>query len=93
MKFEWDEQKRLSNLEKHGLDFADARHLFAGPVFVQTDNREQYGEDRSLGIGFLKATVAVVVFVEYVDENRCRIISMRKALKYERELFRRYLND
>ena len=37
--------------------------------------------------------VAIVVFVEFIDENRCRIISMRKALKYERELFRRYLND
>jgi uncharacterized DUF497 family protein len=23
MEFEWDEEKRLTNLEKHGLDFRD----------------------------------------------------------------------
>lgn len=27
MEFEWDEQKRLSNLAKHGLDFADVAQL------------------------------------------------------------------
>ncbi len=28
MMFEWDEDKRLLNLEKHGLDFIDAQLLF-----------------------------------------------------------------
>ena len=30
MEFEWDEDKRLSNLEKHGVDFFRARLLFDG---------------------------------------------------------------
>jgi uncharacterized DUF497 family protein len=33
--FEWDEDKRLTNVTKHQIDFADARALFDGrPVVV-----------------------------------------------------------
>jgi uncharacterized DUF497 family protein len=28
MRFAWDERKRLSNLEKHGLDFFDVGAVF-----------------------------------------------------------------
>lgn len=28
MKFEWDENKNILNVEKHGLNFEDARQLF-----------------------------------------------------------------
>jgi len=28
MRFEWDENKRLYNIEKHGLDFQDADAVF-----------------------------------------------------------------
>lgn len=28
--FEWDEAKRLANLDKHGLDFIDSIELFDG---------------------------------------------------------------
>jgi uncharacterized protein len=27
--FEWDENKRISNLEKHGIDFIDAIEIFS----------------------------------------------------------------
>ena len=30
MEFEWDEEKRLSNISKHGIDFLRARSLFDG---------------------------------------------------------------
>lgn len=29
--YQWDEAKRLSNLEKHGLDFADAHLVYEDP--------------------------------------------------------------
>jgi hypothetical protein len=29
--FEWDEQKRLINIEKHTIDFLDVDRLFEGP--------------------------------------------------------------
>jgi uncharacterized DUF497 family protein len=28
MEFEWDEAKRITNIEKHGIDFLDASLLF-----------------------------------------------------------------
>ena len=33
MQFTWDEAKRLENLRKHGLDFADAERVFDGKFF------------------------------------------------------------
>ncbi|PIZ25733.1 MAG: hypothetical protein COY47_04345 [Chloroflexi bacterium CG_4_10_14_0_8_um_filter_57_5] len=46
MKFEWDKQKNKANIEKHGLDFADAHKVFESPMLVRIDDREDYGEDR-----------------------------------------------
>jgi uncharacterized DUF497 family protein len=34
MKFEWDESKNQINIEKHGIDFEDAKGIFDGPMIV-----------------------------------------------------------
>ena len=34
MKFEWDEQKRLVNLQRHGIDFVDAERIFENDLFT-----------------------------------------------------------
>ena len=39
MRFEWDEEKRRVNLEKHGIDFVDAVKLFNRPVVVSQDQK------------------------------------------------------
>ena len=44
MRFEWDEEKRLANLQKHGIDFADIENVFAHKVYTITDDRFDYGE-------------------------------------------------
>ena len=87
MNFTWDELKRQSNLKKHGLDFADAAKVFSGPLVLFEDQRENYGEQRMIGIGLLDCLVVLVVHVES-DENIC-IISMRKADSDEADLFYR----
>lgn len=46
MQFEWDERKNQSNIRRHGLDLADAEQIFAGPMLVAPDEREDYGEPR-----------------------------------------------
>ena len=84
MGFEWDENKRAENIGKHELDFVDAWQIFDAPMVVNLDNREDYGETRFIGIGFLKNFVVTIVFTE-PDEETIRIISLRRALKYERE--------
>ena len=86
MNFEWDDNKNDLNIKNHGLDFADAWQIFDEPIIIDIDNREDYGEDRFVGIGFLKNFVVVIVFTESNDET-IRIISLRRALKYERERF------
>lgn len=54
MRFEWNERKRQSNLAKHGLDFRDANKVFEAPMLVAQDEREDYGEDRWIGVGLLE---------------------------------------
>ena len=51
MAFEWDEAKRLANIQKHGIDFADVEQVFAG-MFVETEDlRRDYGEKRFRAVG------------------------------------------
>ena len=51
MKVEWDEGKRQDNLSKHGLDLACAGEVFDGPVLETIDDRQDYDEDRWIGLG------------------------------------------
>jgi hypothetical protein len=92
MKFEWDERKNQSNLVKHGFDFADAFRVFNLPMVVEFDEREDYGEDRCIGIGSLNGRVVVVVYTE-PDEETVRIISLRKALSHEHRRYEQYLQN
>jgi len=92
MKFEWDESKNQSNLIKHGFDFADAYRIFNLPMVVELDERENYGEDRFVAIGLLDGRVVVIVYTE-PDAEIIRIVSLRKALSYERKYYEQYLKN
>ncbi|MDR2000796.1 MAG: BrnT family toxin [Zoogloeaceae bacterium] len=85
MRYTWDETKRRINLDNHGLDFADAEKVFAGPLMLFEDSRADYGEQRMIGIGLLEVLVVLIVHVETDDE--IRIISMRKADSDETNLY------
>lgn len=91
MNFEWDERKNEANIAKHGLDFADASRIFKMPLRISLDNRQEYGQDRWIGLGMLSGRVVVVVYTEL--EDTIRIISLRKALPYERKRYEQYLKD
>lgn len=85
MNFTWDETKRQANLQKHGLDFADAEKVFSGPMVLFEDQRNDYGEQRMIGIGQLEFLVVLIVHVE--TDEQIRIISMRKADRDETDLY------
>ncbi len=85
MQFTWHEPKRQANLKKHGMDFADAAQVFAGPTFTFEDNREDYGEQRWVTLGLLGEKVVVIVHTETEDE--IHVISIREADKDEQLLF------
>lgn len=90
--FDWDDDKNRKNIRKHGFDFTDAWEIFEAPMLRMLDTREDYGEDRWVGIGFLGNRIVVVVFTE-PEEDTIRIISLRKALKHERKRFEEHLQN
>ena len=92
MDFEWDEEKRRANLQQHGFDFDDAWEIFNGPMLEGLDDREDYGEDRWIGIGLIQRIVVVIVFTER-GGDRIRVISLRKALKHERIKYEQAIRD
>ena len=92
MKFEWDESKNQINIEKHGIDFEDAKGIFDGPMIVNIDDRHDYHETRLIGFGWIRHLVAVVVYIE-INDDSIRILSARKANKYERKRFEKEIKN
>ena len=76
VEFEWNEAKRLSNIEKHDLDFLKIKALFDGRPLKAIDSLRG-GETRTLSIGMLDDIVYAVVTTPRAD--RIRIISARRA--------------
>ncbi|MCT7978916.1 BrnT family toxin [Laspinema olomoucense] len=91
MEFEWDETKRLTNLRKHGIDFIDVSIIFDGNIVTFEDDRFNYGEQRFVTFGLLQGRVVAVVHTE--REECIRIISARKATKYEQQIYFEQLSN
>ncbi len=45
MKFEWDETKNRSNINKHGISFQDAVTVFLDPFALSSHNEEHSEEE------------------------------------------------
>lgn len=82
MDFEWDEAKRLANIEKHGIDFIDAVVLFDNPHLAAPAKRVD-GEERWLTTGVIEDVYVTVVFT--MRGPIVRVISMRRARDGERQ--------
>ena len=76
----WDEPKRLANLAKHGLDFADLDEAFFLSAAVTAGKK-----DRHVAVGRLADTAIAVVFGILGSEGLA-VISMRTASRKERVL-------
>jgi uncharacterized protein len=85
MQFGWDKKKRRANLAKHGIDFADLTLLFSGLTTTLLDDRDDYGEFCFITLGLLKRIVLTVAHTE--TDEVIRIISARKATRYEEESY------
>ena len=78
MNFEFDADKQVANLHKHGIDLRDAAYVFLDVHRLDaTDSRKDYGEERRLSIGCVENRVWVVVYTQRADA--IRLISARKA--------------
>lgn len=84
--FEWDEQKAISNLRKHGVEFADAVSAVGDDPLALTIPDKSGEEDRFVTIGTdLFGRTLLVVYIW--RGNRVRIISARKATRRERQAY------
>jgi uncharacterized protein len=85
VRFEWDERKRQSNLEKHRVDFADLEVVFAGETLTVLDDRFEYAEHRFITLGLLRGIILTIAHTE--TDEVIRIISARRATRYEQETY------
>ncbi len=83
LEFDWDENKRFINREKHGIDFYVACRVFWGNTVQKKVWKN--GEERKVAIGKIGDDVIFIVFIE--RENTIRLISARPASQDERKLY------
>lgn len=87
-KFEWDYRKAGSNVLKLGVSFDEAVSVFADAMaltFTDSDHSETEHRSRTYGISN-KGRLLVVVHTE--RRNNVRIISARKATRYEKTIYK-----
>jgi len=86
----WDEARRLANLAKHGLDFADAgmvlesRYRLDIPV-IRND------ESRVMSFSYVMNRLAVLTVVHVDRERAVRVVSFRPASELETEAYYKWL--
>ena len=83
--YEWDETKRQKNLEKHSLDFRDARLMFDGRPVVHIPAIRN-NEARYASTALIETRFYTVVWTWRSGVRR--IISFRRARDGEKEAYR-----
>ena len=79
MNHEWDDTKRLTNREKHRVDFVAIYDFEWETAIIEFDDR--HDEPRWTAKGIIGATLYFVVFTD--RDGQRRIISLRKATRRE----------
>jgi uncharacterized DUF497 family protein len=77
----WDEPKRLANLDKHGMDFAELTEEFFEEAIVYPGTAE-----RVVAVGRISAQIVTTVVFRPLGSEAISVISMRPASKRERAL-------
>jgi uncharacterized protein len=87
MDYEWDAAKAAENLRRHGIDFTDSIPALEDPYRLEEiDSRFEYGEERIRIIGMADGNILFVV-TTLRGERTCRIISARRATRYEQDRY------
>ena len=84
MKFEFDPEKSLSNLQKHGIDFIKAQALWSDPDYLEIPAKT-IDESRFLVIGQIDDVHWSGVITYRGDA--IRIISVRRSRKEEVDIY------
>ena len=91
IRFEWDQNKNIENIQKHNISFEEAKTVFYDEnARLIADPDHSSSEDRFIILGLshnLKMLVVVHIYKE--DDEVIRIISARKATKNEVKFYTR----
>jgi uncharacterized DUF497 family protein len=91
MRFTWDKLKNTNNLQKHGVSFETAQHVFSDPYHLTRQDRIENGEARWQTMGLVGGIVVLLVAHTWSDDGdnaeHIRIISARKADPKERKIY------
>jgi uncharacterized DUF497 family protein len=82
MEVVWDQGKATKNLRKHGVDFADAIIALEDEHALTIEDKD-HEEQRFKTLGMGPSINILYVIHTYVDDERIRIISARKADRSE----------
>jgi uncharacterized DUF497 family protein len=83
--FEWDDNKRRSNVIKHGIDFEDAKNVFYDPAAYTLLSRSVSSERRHVTVGLMRGVLVAVISTR--RGGAIRIISARPAGRIERQRY------
>lgn len=90
----WDEPKRLANLAKHGLDFADFDTCFDGTsALIRPTRASRTGRARYLLIGDWNGERVVAVVVSPLGSEALSLVSLRTASPKEGAAYERHLTE
>lgn len=87
--FEWDENKNQINIEKHHIDFNDAKEIWQNEVLTKRSPQTEHGEDRNIALGILDTKHIAVVYTNREDKKR--LISARRARKNEETAYKQHI--
>ena len=90
-RFTWDETKRVVNLAKHRLDFADASLVLDSEFRLDVESVRN-GEERLQSFAYVFDQLAVLTVVHLARELP-QIISFRIASTDEREVYHEWLEN
>jgi uncharacterized protein len=87
MRFDWDENKAVSNLSKHGVSFEEAKTVFDDPLYVDFyDPAHSEEEDRYVIVG--ESSQRRLLIASYTERgNLIRLISAREVTRTERKVY------
>lgn len=86
MEFEWDEDKAVANLAKHGVSFPYATRVFLDPYRLEhEDPKMGEGGIRLQTIGIVEQRLLLVVYT--YRGTVIRIISARRATGHEKKQY------
>jgi uncharacterized protein len=86
MTFEYDPLKAQTNLQKHGVSFAEAEFVFFDPLAINDVDPDAINEERFIAVGMGNSGLLLVV-VYTMRGDAVRLISARRATRQEAKAY------